>query len=34
MIDQIWLQPAVHVWIGVLVLASTLLSVIFAGVLA
>ncbi len=34
MIDQIWIQPAVHLWIGVLVLASTLLSLIFSGILA
>ncbi len=34
MIDQIWIQPALHLWIGVLVLASTLLSLIFSGFLA
>ncbi len=34
MIDQIWVQPAVHLWIGVLVLLSTLLSVVVTGYFA
>jgi heme A synthase len=33
-IDQIWVQPAVHLWIGVVVLLSTLLSVVITGFFA
>ena len=34
MIDQIWLQPAVHVWVGISVLVTTLLSFILTAVFA
>lgn len=34
MIDQIWVPPEVHLWVGVAVLVFTLLSVIVTGVLS
>lgn len=34
MIDQIWVQPAVHFWVGALVVVTTLLSLIVTGVYA
>lgn len=34
MIDQIWVQPAVHFWLGMAVVVTTLLSLIYSFVLA
>ena len=34
MIDQIWVQPAVHVWVGTAVLIATLLSLIVTATFA
>jgi len=34
MIDQIWVQPAVHFWVGAAVVATTLLSLIITGIYA
>ena len=34
MIDQIWVQPAVHFWVGAAVVITTLLSVVITGVYA
>jgi len=34
MIDQIWVQPAVHIWTGSAVLAATLLSLVLTGYFA
>ncbi len=34
MIDQIWVQPAIHVWVGTIVLIATLLSIIVTLVFA
>lgn len=34
MIDQIWVQPAVHFWVGMAVVVTTLLSLIYSFFLA
>ena len=34
MIDQIWIQPAVHLWVGAAVLVTTLLSILIAVIYA
>lgn len=34
MIDQIWVQPAVHIWVGTAVLVATLLSLIVTATFA
>ena len=34
MIDQIWVQPAVHIWVGTAVLIATLLSLVVTATFA
>ena len=34
MIDQIWIQPAVHFWVGTAVVVTTLLSIVLTAAYA